>query len=363
MILIPLNKKFITMNIAFFSCHPYEQTFLKAANSNHRHELTFLAESLTPETVSLAAGHQAICVFVNDQLTRPTLQSLAGQGIRLVALRCTGVNQVDIPTAQELGIRILRVPTYSPHSVAEHAVALLLSLNRKTYLAYQRTKDNNFTLDGLMGFDLYGKRVGVIGTGKIGAAFARIMLGFGCHVLAYDKMPSAALQQLGVHYLPVDELLAEADVISLHCPLTPETHHLIDVPALGRMKPGTYLINTSRGGLLDTPAVLDALQSGHLGALGIDVYEQEDYFFFADWSGQDLPDADLNTLTHLPNVLVTAHQGFFTQEAMEQIAHTTLNNLTYLEGERPGRSAVAGLPHHRHSGAGEPLPADAVVVE
>ena len=185
------------MDIAFFSCFPYEQTFLEVANRSHRHQLTFLSQSLTPETVPLAAGHQAICVFVNDRLDAPTLRALAGQGIRSVALRCTGSNQVDVQTAQQLGIRILRVPAYSPHSVAEHAVALLLSLNRKTYLAYQRTKDNNFTLDGLMGFDLYGKRVGVIGTGKIGAAFAHIMLGFGCHVLAYDKMQSAALQQLG----------------------------------------------------------------------------------------------------------------------------------------------------------------------
>lgn len=335
------------MNIAFFSCQSYEQPFLDEANRNHRHQLTFLPQALTPETVQLAAGHQAICVFVNDQLTRSTLQALAALGIRLVALRCTGYNQVDITTAQELGIRILRVPTYSPHSVAEHAVALLMSINRKTYLAYQRTKENNFTLDGLIGFDLYGKRVGVIGTGKIGAAFARIMLGFGCHILAHDKMPSAVLQQLGVEYLPLDEILDKADVLSLHCPLTPETHHIIDARALARMKTGSYLINTSRGGLLDTSAVLASLQCSHLGALGIDVYELEDDYFFADWSDKDLPDANLNTLTHLPNVLVTSHQGFFTQEAMEQIAHTTLNNLTYLEQEHPD---------------GEPLPADAVVV-
>ena len=331
------------MNIAFFSCQSYEQPFLEAANSNHRHQLTFLSQTLTPETVQLAAGHQAICVFVNDQLTRPTLQALAALGIRLVALRCTGYNQVDITAAQQLGIRILRVPTYSPHSVAEHAVALLMSLNRKTYLAYQRTKENNFTLDGLMGFDLYGKRVGVIGTGKIGAAFARIMLGFGCHVLAYDNMPSAVLQQLGVDYLPLNDVLEKADVLSLHCPLTTETHHLIDATALARMKPGTYLINTSRGGLLDTSAVLESLQRGHLGALGIDVYELEDDYFFADWSDKDLPDVNLNTLTHLPNVLVTSHQGFFTQEAMEQIARTTLNNLTYLEQEHlPADAVVVG---------------------
>ena len=226
------------MHIAFFSCQSYEQPFLEAANSNHRHTLTFLPESLTLETVQLAAGHQAICVFVNDQLTRPVLQALAEQGIRLIALRCTGYNQVDVQTARQLGIRILRVPSYSPHSVAEHAVALLLSLNRKTYLAYQRTKDNNFTLDGLMGFDLYGKRVGVIGTGKIGAVFARIMLGFGCHVLAYDKVHSAMLQQLGVEFLPLDEVLERADIVSLHCPLIPETHHLIDASALARMKLG-----------------------------------------------------------------------------------------------------------------------------
>lgn len=328
------------MDIAFFSCQAYEQPFLEAANRNHRHQLTFLTQPLTPETIYLAAGHQAICVFVNDQLTRTTLQGLAAQGIRLVALRCTGYNQVDIQTAQELGIRILRVPTYSPHSVAEHAVALLMSLNRKTYLAYQRTKENNFTLDGLMGFDLCGKRVGVIGTGKIGTAFARIMLGFGCHVLAYDKVRSAVLQQLGVEYLPVNEVLAEADILSLHCPLTLETYHLIDDRALAQMKPGAYLINTSRGGLLDTPAVLKSLQSGHLGALGIDVYELEDDYFFADWSDKDLPDTDLNSLTHLSNVLVTAHQGFFTREAMEQIAHTTLNNLTYLEQEHLPQDAI-----------------------
>lgn len=291
-------------------------------------------------------------MFVNDQLTRPVLQALAEQGIRLIALRCTGYNQVDVQTARQLGIRILRVPSYSPHSVAEHAVALLLSLNRKTYLAYQRTKDNNFTLDGLMGFDIYGKRVGVIGTGKIGAAFARIMLGFGCHVIAYDKVHSAMLQQLGVEFLPLDDVLEKADIVSLHCPLIPETHHLIDASALARMKPGAYLINTSRGGLLDTSAVLTALDSGHLGALGMDVYELEDDFFFTDWSDKPLPDADLNALTHLPNVLVTAHQGFFTQEAMEQIAHTTLNNLTYLE---QGLLPQGRLPQ-------EPLPADAVVV-
>lgn len=319
------------MNIAFFSCQPYEQSFLEAANSNHRHQLTFLPQTLTPETVPLAADHQAICVFINDQLDAPTLQALAKQGIRLIALRCTGYNQIDLPTAQQLGIHILRVTTYSPHSVAEHAVALLMSLNRKTHLAYQRTKQNNFTLDGLMGFDLYGKRVGVIGTGTIGSDFARIMLGFGCHVLVYDKEPSAVLQQLGAEYLPLNELLEKADVLSLHCPLTPETHHMIDAPALARMKPGAYLINTGRGGLLDTPAVLKALRSGHLGALGMDVYELEEDFFFADWSGKDLPDADLNALTHLPNVLVTSHQGFFTREAMGQIARTTLNNLTYLE--------------------------------
>lgn len=331
------------MHIAFFSCQPYEQPFLEAANANHRHELTFLSQPLTPETVHLARGQRAICVFVNDQLTRPVLQALAQEGIRLIALRCTGYNQVDVQTARQLGIRILRVPSYSPHSVAEHAVALLLSLNRKTYLAYQRTKDNNFTLDGLIGFDLYGKTVGVIGTGKIGAAFARIMLGFGCHVLAHDKMHSAALQQLCVTYVSMEELLTQADVVSLHCPLMPETHHLIDAAALARMKPGAYLINTSRGGLLDTPAVLAALESGHLGALGIDVYEGEDDFFFADWSDKPLPDADLNTLTHLPNVLVTAHQGFFTREAMEQIAHTTLNNLTYLEqGRLPEDAVVVG---------------------
>jgi D-lactate dehydrogenase len=322
------------MKIAFFSCHPYEQTFLESANRNKRHELTFLTDMLTPETAHLAAGHQAVCVFVNDQLTKLTLETLAESGIHLVALRCTGYNQVDIQGTRNLGIRILHVPGYSPHAVAEQALALLMTLNRKTHLAFQRTSRHNFTLDGLMGFDLYGKRIGVIGTGKIGRAFARIMLGLGCQVLAHDHVPSPLLRQLGVTYLPLPELLAESDVVSLHCPLTPETHHLIDAAALACMKPGAYLINTSRGGLLDTPAVLKALTNGRLGALGMDVYELEDTFFYTDWSAKSLPDADLDALTQLPNVLLTAHQGFFTREAMEQIAHTTLNNLTYLEQQR-----------------------------
>ncbi|GAB2515510.1 2-hydroxyacid dehydrogenase [Spirosoma aerophilum] len=331
------------MKIAFFSCHPYEQSFLESANRNERHQLTFLSDMLTPETAHLAAGHQAICVFVNDQLTKLTLETLAGLGIHLVALRCTGYNQVDVPTARRLGIRVLHVPSYSPHSVAEQALALLMTLNRKTHLAYQRTNQHNFTLDGLMGFDLYGKRVGVIGTGKIGRAFARIMLGLGCQVLACDKVPSPMLTQLGVTYLPLPDLLAESDVVSLHCPLTPETHHLIDAAALACMKPGAYLINTSRGGLLDTPAVLTALRNNRLGALGMDVYELEDTFFHADWSTKALPDADLDALTQLPNVLLTAHQGFFTREAMAQIAHTTLNNLTYLEQQRlPEDCVVVG---------------------
>ncbi len=331
------------MKIAFFSCHPYEQSFLEAANANDRHQLTFLTEMLTPETARLAAGHKAICVFVNDQLTRPTLEILAGLGVHLVALRCTGYNRVDVPAARQLGIRILHVPSYSPHSVAEHALTLLMTLNRKTHLAYQRTKENNFTLTGLMGFDLYNKRIGLIGTGKIGRALARILLGFGCHVLAYDRVQSPMLQSLGVLYMSMNELLSASDVVSLHCPLTPETHHLIDAAALAKMKPGSYLINTSRGGLLDTPAVLAALQQGQLGALGLDVYELEDEFFYSDWSAKPLPDADLNALTHLPNVLITAHQGFFTREAMEQIACTTLNNLTYLEQQRlPEDCVVVG---------------------
>ncbi|GAB3992989.1 2-hydroxyacid dehydrogenase [Spirosoma daeguense] len=331
------------MNVAFFSCHPYEQPFLEAANQNHRHRLTFLPQTLTPETVHLVAGNDAVCVFVNDKLTETVLRQLAKQNIRLVALRCTGYNQVDVSMARQLGIRILRVPTYSPHSVAEHSVALLMALNRKTHLAYQRTKTNDFRLDELMGFDLYGKRVGVIGTGKIGIAFARIMLGFGCHVLAYDKVKSAVLQQLGVEYLPLNELLNHADVVTLHCPLTPETHHLINADTLKLMKVGAYLINTGRGGLMDATSVLEALQNGRLGALGMDVYELEDDFFYSDWSEKEMPDSELDMLTHLPNVLVTSHQGFFTREAMEQIAYTTLNNLTYLEHQRlPEDCVVVG---------------------
>ncbi|GAB4026358.1 2-hydroxyacid dehydrogenase [Spirosoma gilvum] len=330
------------MKIAFFSYQPYELPFLEAANQSTHHQFTFIRQKLSPETAFLAARHDAICVFVHDQLNAPTLQRLADLGIKLVALRCTGYNQVDIEAARQLGIRVLRVPTYSPHSVAEHTVALLMALNRKTHLAYQRTRKNNFTLDGLLGFDLYGKRVGIVGTGKIGVAFARIMLGFGCHVIAYDQVRSAVLQQLGVEYRPLPELLSASDVVSLHCPLTPETHHLINTDTLSHMKQGAYLLNTSRGGLLDTSAVLTALQAGHLGALGIDVYELEDNFFFADWSEEPLPDAELNTLTHLPNVLVTSHQGFFTAEALSQIAQATINNLTHSEQAHPLNNVVVG---------------------
>ncbi|WP_020597673.1 2-hydroxyacid dehydrogenase [Spirosoma panaciterrae] len=319
------------MKIAFFSYQPFEQPFLESANQATQHQLTFIRQALSPETAILAAGHDAVCVFVHDQLNAPTLHRLADLGIKRVALRCTGYNHVDIDVAQQLGIQVLRVPSYSPHSVAEHAVALLMALNRKIHLAYQRTRKNNFTLDGLLGFDLYGKRIGIIGTGKIGVAFARIMLGFGCHVLAYDKVRSAVLQQLGVEYRTLPELLSASDIVSLHCPLTPETHHLINPDSLGLMKTGAYLLNTSRGGLLDTPAVLNALHSGQLGALGIDVYELEEDFFFADWSEKPLPDSELNTLTHLPNVVVTSHQGFLTAEALAQIAQVTLNNLTHPE--------------------------------
>ncbi|MBN8824185.1 MULTISPECIES: 2-hydroxyacid dehydrogenase [unclassified Spirosoma] len=328
------------MKIAFFSYQPFEQPFLESANQATQYQLTFIPQTLSPETAILAAGHDAICVFVHDQLNAPTLQRLADLGIKLVALRCTGYNQVDIETAQQLGIRVLRVPTYSPHSVAEHTVALLMALNRKIHLAYQRTRKNNFTLDGLLGFDLYGKRIGIVGTGKIGVAFARIMLGFGCHVIAYDKIRSAVLQQLGVEYRTLPELLSASDIVSLHCPLTPETHHLINSDSLKLMKTGAYLLNTSRGGLIDTPAVLHALQSGQLGAFGLDVYELEEDYFFADWSEKPLPDSALNTLTHLPNVVVTSHQGFLTEEALSQIAQVTLSNLTHPEQAYPANSCV-----------------------
>ena len=330
------------MRVAVFSSKPYDQRFLRAAAAGSAHELVFLEPRLTPETAPLAAGADAVCAFVHDLLDRPVLEVLAREGIGLVALRAAGFNNVDVAAAGTLGIRVARVPAYSPHAVAEHAVALILSLDRRTHRAYNRVREGNFALDGLLGFDLHGRTVGVVGTGRIGAVFARIMAGFGCRILASDPLPNPEVLAVGGRYVPLEELLATADIVALHAPLTKETHHLIGREALARMRRGVMLVNTSRGGLVDTEAVIDALKDGTIGALGLDVYEEEDALFFEDHSGDILQDDVFARLLTFPNVVVTGHQAFFTQEALTAIAETTLENLdAYERTGRPVHEVVA----------------------
>ncbi|MDX1908864.1 MAG: 2-hydroxyacid dehydrogenase [Bacteroidia bacterium] len=326
------------MKTAVFSAHPYDRTSLDAANAAGLHELHYIEATLTAETRRVAYGYPGLCVFVNDKLDRETLMDLAAHGLRVIALRCAGFNNVDLTTARELGIPVLRVPAYSPHAVAEHAVALILTLNRKTHKAYNRVREGNFSLERLEGFDLYGKTVGVIGAGRIGQVFRQIMLGFGCQVLVYDRYPSAELAGAGVVFSDLNTVLAASDILSLHCPLTPETRHLIDASAITRMKDGVMLINTSRGALVDTQAVIEGLKNGKIAYLGIDVYEQEESLFFRDLSETVIQDDELLRLMTFPNVLVTAHQAFFTHNALNQIAQTTLGNLTAFEQGAP-------LPH------------------
>lgn len=318
------------MRIAVFSTKPYDRTFLDQANQAHQHQLVYLDARLTVETAALASGFSGVCVFVNDKLDREVLQLLHANGTRLIALRSAGFNNVDLPEAERLGMTVVRVPAYSPHAVAEHAVALILSLNRMTFRAYNRVREGNFSLDGLLGFDLYGKTVGVIGTGKIGLIFADIMRGFGCRVLAHDPFPSADAKAF-VTYVPLEQLFDEADIISLHCPLTPETHHLIDDAAIAQMKQGVMLVNTGRGRVVDTRAVIDGLKSGKIGRLGLDVYEEEENLFFQDLSQRVISDDQFMRLTTFPNVLITGHQAFFTAEALTNIAETTLANISAFE--------------------------------
>jgi D-lactate dehydrogenase len=323
------------MKIAVFSAERYDREFLNAANSAEGHELKYFQSSLGVETASLAAGNDAVCIFVNDSANAAVLEVLQRGGTRLVALRCTGFNNVDLAAAERLGIKVVRVVTYSPYSVAEHAVALLLAINRKIHRAYNRTRDSNFALDGLMGFDLHGKTVAVIGTGKIGRVFAKIMLGFGCEVIGYDIFPSAEFVALGAHYATPSEIGVKADIISLHCPLSTETHHIVNAGTLARMKHGALLVNTSRGGLVDTEAAIEALKSGQLGGLALDVYEQEAGLFFRDLSSTIIADDVLQRLISLPNVIVTGHQAFFTREAITTICETTLRSVTEFATGQP----------------------------
>ncbi len=316
------------MRIAIFNTKPYDQTFLAAANAG-QYELLFLEPRLDIRTAKLAEGCQVVCAFVNDDLSKPTLELLAQLGIKLIALRCAGFNQVDLKAAKHLGLVVARVPAYSPHAVAEHALALLLTLNRQIHRAYNRVRDGNFSLDGLLGFDVHGKTIGVIGTGQIGAIFAKLLHAFGCRILAFDLFPNPSLDFL--EYLPLEQVFAESDVISLHCPLTPQTHHLVSAARLAQMKRGAMLVNTSRGALIDTPAALEALKTGQLGALALDVYEEEADLFFENLSNQVIQDDVFMRLLTLPNVLITGHQAFFTHEALEQIAATTLQNIRAFE--------------------------------
>ncbi|MDX2084047.1 MAG: 2-hydroxyacid dehydrogenase [Candidatus Melainabacteria bacterium] len=331
------------MKVAVFSAHSYDETFLQEANAPYGFELTFFKSHLAPETARLADGADAVCVFVNDDLGAETLHLLAQGGVRVVALRCAGFNNVDLATAERLGIRVVRVPAYSPHAVAEHAVALIMTLNRQTHRAYNRVREGNFRLAGLLGFDVYGLTVGVVGTGKIGQCFARIMHGFGCQVLASDPYPNEALNAYA-RYVPLETLWQQSDVISLHCPLTPQTHHLVNETAINQMKPGVMLINTSRGGLIDTAAVIEGLKHGQIGYLGLDVYEEEEHLFFEDLSGQVIHDDLFSRLLTFPHVLITGHQAFFTRTALENIAQTTLNNLSCVLADRPCPNQVLPPP-------------------
>lgn len=331
------------MKTAVFSARRYDKSMLAQANADLAagHELRFLEDRLTAATAALAKGCAAVCVFVNDTVDAAVLEILAQQGTGLVATRSTGYNHIDADAAARLGIAVVRVTDYSPHSVAEFAVGLLLAVNRKIARASARTRDGNFDLDGLMGVDVHGKTVGVIGTGKIGTIFARIMAGFGCTVVGYDRYPSPAFEALGGRYVGIDELLACCDVVSLHCPLTEETHHIVDAASLARAKRGSILVNTSRGGLVDTEAAIAALKSGQLGGLAIDVYEQEASLFFQDLSSTIITDDVIQRLVSFPNVIVTGHQAFFTVEAIGQIMRTTIESITAFE---QGRDLINRIP-------------------
>ena len=322
------------MKIAFFSSKNYDESSFTTVN-NGQHELEFFEEQLNSRNAFLAEGFDAVCVFVNDKVNSTAIAALDTLGIKIIAFRSAGFNNLNIEAAKNAGMKVVRVPAYSPQAVAEHAVALILTLNRKIHKAYNRVRENNFSIENLTGFDLHGKTAGVIGTGLIGKAFCKIMIGFGCKVMAHDISPDEVLQKAGVHYATTEEVLQQSDIISLHCPLLPETHHIINKGSLAKMKKGAMLINTSRGGLLHTQDVIESLKAKHLGYLGIDVYEQEAGIFFNDLSETIIEDDSIARLMTFPNVIITSHQGFFTREALEQIATTTLNSLTAIEKGDP----------------------------
>lgn len=327
------------MKTLVFDAHSYDQTFLDAANRG-RHDLIYTQAQLDLTTAAMAEGFAAVCLFVNDRATEPVISRLAAAGVKAIVQRSTGYNNVDLAAAKQHGLSVMRVSSYSPFSVAEHAVALLMTLNRRTHRAFNRTREFNFRLAGLMGHDIHGSTVGVVGTGRIGSAFARIMHGFGCALLGHDSHPHPDCLQLGMKYVPLDDLLAQSDIVSLHAPLTPETHHLIDARALGLMKASAFLINTSRGGLVDTEALIAAIGRGAIAGVGLDVYEEEEGKFFRDLSDRPMNDEALSRLVSFPNVLVTGHQAFFTRNAFTTICETTIANLTDAEAGRTNANAL-----------------------
>jgi D-lactate dehydrogenase len=333
------------MKITFFSTQPYDKTFFNEHNASFGFELDFFEAHLDAHIVNAITNTDAVCVFVNDKVNEEVIAALAVKGVKIIALRCAGFNNVDLEAAQKHGMKVCRVPAYSPEAVAEHAVAMLLTLNRKTHKAYNRVREQNFSLNGLLGFDVNGKTVGVIGTGNIGKAFCKIMLGFGCKVTAFDLAVDKELEQLGVTYKPLTEVLQEANIVSLHCPLNEQTKHLINKETIALMQKEVMLINTSRGALINTKDVISGLKSRQIGYLGIDVYEQEDKLFFKDLSDTIIEDDTIQRLMSFPNVFITAHQAFFTHEALSQIATTTLNNVQELlqKGRLTNEAAFVSL--------------------
>lgn len=321
------------MKIAFFSAKSYDIESFGRFCGDSGHKITYFEAKLDRLMVDLAEGYEVVCSFVNDQIDAEILKKLKKLGVKLIALRCAGYNQVDLKAASEAGIKIVRVPAYSPEAVAEHSFALILTLSRKTHKAYNRVRENNFSLEGLTGVNIHGKTMGVIGTGAIGRAFCRIAKGFGCKILAYDILENQEMKELGVQYLPLNDVLAKSQIISLHCPLTPETHHLINTKTISLLQDGVALINTSRGALIETKAVIKALKKGKIGYLGIDVYEQEEQIFFKNLSEEIIQDEQIARLMTLPNVLVTGHQAFLTKEALEQISKITLANISEFEAD------------------------------
>ena len=319
------------MKVAFFSSKSYDEEYFNKINETFNHTLTFFETRLNTQTVQLAKDFDAVCAFVNDKVNADTLLAMKKQNIKLLTLRCAGFNNVDLEAAEKHGITVLRVPAYSPEAVAEHALALILTLNRKTHKAYNRVREGNFSLERLTGFNISGKTIGVIGTGAIGRAFIKLLNGFNVKFLAHDPYPNEELKKQGIKYVSLEELLSRSDIISLHCPLTHDTHKMINTESLKHINKGAMLINTSRGKLIDTEAVIDSLRSKNLGSLGIDVYAEEEKLFFKDLSEMIIDDDTISRLISLPNVLITAHQAFLTREALEQIAETTLQNISGFE--------------------------------